>query len=278
MGHYASAHRDSEIQQPRASGALFSKDTSGSGDAVQGKLVTMIEEKDEDVMLAAPVTLRDSRVKKRPQKKATKPVVSHRQLRPIYEDLQTHETDDETSEVMDEEEDLPVGPTREANHSVLQETLANFRLPQTRTTKTGQVQELVVPKIPKKADSIRAMAGHERFDIRKIFDLPLEVTVGEFLDRSDTTIREMAFNMQRSTPRYQVKRPKPIRDEENQAVSNVVTNFSSQPPPITTKVSEDDGMSVPLMISSWVLNQHLSKTLLDGGSLVELLSKRFYVE
>ena len=29
------------------------------------------------------------------------------------------------------------------------------------------------------------------------------------------------------------------------------------------------------MISSWALNEHLSKTLLDDRSLVELLSKRF---
>ena len=54
------------------------------------------------------------------------------------------------------------------------------------------------------------MVGHGRFDIGKIFDLPLEVTVGEFIDRSNTTIREMAFNMQRSTPKYRVIRPKPI--------------------------------------------------------------------
>lgn len=178
---------------------------------------------------------------------------------------------------MDEEEDLPAGPIREGNPRVFQETSANSRLPQTRTTKTGRVQELVVPKIPKKADSIRAMTGSERFDIKKIFDLPLEVTVGEFLDRSDSTIREMAYNMQRSTPRYRVKKSKVIRDEEeeNHAVSNAITNLASRPPPITAKVSEDDGMSIPLMISSWVLNQHLSRTLLDGGSLVELLSKRF---
>ncbi|MCJ1346904.1 hypothetical protein MMC31_005124 [Peltigera leucophlebia] len=158
---------------------------------------------------------------------------------------------------MDEEEDLPAGPIREGNPRVFQETSANPRLPQTRTTKTGRVQELVVPKIPKKADSIRAMTGSERFDIKKIFDLPLEVTVREFLDRSDSTIREMAYNMQRSTPRYRVKKSKVIRDEEEE---NHAVN---------------DGMSLPLMISSWVLNQHLSRTLLDGGSLVELLSKRF---
>lgn len=46
-----------EVQQPRASGALFPKNTSGPADLVQGKLVTMVEEKDENVMLAAPVTL-----------------------------------------------------------------------------------------------------------------------------------------------------------------------------------------------------------------------------
>lgn len=105
MGHYASAHRDSKTQQPKASGALFPKDNSGSGDAVQGKLVTMVEEKDEDIMLAAPITLQNREVKKRSQKKATKLVVSQQWLRPVYEDPQTHETDDETPEVMDEDED-----------------------------------------------------------------------------------------------------------------------------------------------------------------------------
>ena len=91
-----------EVQQPRASGALFPKDTSGPGDpVVQGKLVTMVEEEDEDVMLAAPVTLRDSAVEKRPQEKGTEQAVSQ-QLRPIYEDPQAHESNDMAFEAMDE--------------------------------------------------------------------------------------------------------------------------------------------------------------------------------
>ncbi|MCJ1348186.1 hypothetical protein MMC31_006417, partial [Peltigera leucophlebia] len=188
MGHYASSHREPDAQQPWASGALFPKDDSGPEVEVQGKLVTMVEEDDEDVMLAAPITLHDSGVKKRQPKKAAKPVVNQRQLRAIYEDPQGHESLEDTSEDMDEEEDLPAGPIREGNPRLFQETSANPRLPQTRTTKTGRVQELVVPKIPKKADSIRAMTGTERFDIKKIFDLPLEVTVREFLDRSNSTI------------------------------------------------------------------------------------------
>lgn len=96
-------------------------------------------------------------------------------------------------EDINEEDDRPARPTREAQHRIDPETLANSWLPQTRTTKTGRVQELVIPKILKKADSIRAMTGQERFDIRKIFDLLLEVTVGEFFDRSETAIRDMAL-------------------------------------------------------------------------------------
>ncbi len=277
MGYYASAHRDLEAQQLRPSRALFLKDDSGSRDTVQGKLVTMVEEEDNKIMLAAPVTLQNSGMKKRSQKKAVKPVAIQQHLRPVYEDLQIQGTDDETPEVMDEDDDQPVKPIRETDYPAFQQTSANSRLPQTRTTKTGRVQQLVVPKIPQKADSIRGMTGQERFDIRKIFDLPLEVTVSEFLDRSDLAIREMAFNIQRSTPRYQVKKPGPIRDEEQEdvIVGKAGMNLFSQLPSITARVLENDGMSLPLMISSWVLNQHLSKTLLDGGSLVELLSRQF---
>lgn len=98
---------DSEIQQPRALGALFIKVTSGSGDpVVQEKLVTMVQEEDEDIMLAAPVPLQDSGGDKRIQKKAIKQVVSQWQLRPIYEDPQAHESNNILSEAMDELEDI----------------------------------------------------------------------------------------------------------------------------------------------------------------------------
>lgn len=77
--------------------------------------------------------------------------------------------------------------------------------------------------------------------------------------------------------RYRVKKPKRVRDEEqeNTMVGNAVINASIRLPPITARVLEDDGMSLPLMISSRVLNQYLLKALLDGGSLVKLLSKQF---
>lgn len=70
-------------------------------------------------MLIALITLQDSEMKKKPQKKAIKPMISYWQLRPIYKDSQTHQTDKKISEVMDEEKDLLVGSTRKANYLVL---------------------------------------------------------------------------------------------------------------------------------------------------------------
>lgn len=101
------------------------------------------------------------------------------------------------------------------------------------------------------------------------------MTIKKFSDYLDTTIREIAFNIQRFSPIYRVKRPKPIRDEKNWAISDIVTNFSSPSLLITAKVFEDNGMSLSLMLSLYNLNQHLLSIFLNNGSLVELLSKRF---
>ena len=46
------------------------------------------------------------------------------------------------------------------------------------------------------------------------------------------------------------------------------------PPPITVYVYDDDGKSTPLMITAWVGDNRFTKALLDGGSLVELISRK----
>lgn len=66
----------------------------------------MIQEEDEDCMLAAPVPLQDSGVEKRLQKKPIKRVVRQRQLRPIRKDSHAHKFNDMTSEVVDELKDI----------------------------------------------------------------------------------------------------------------------------------------------------------------------------
>lgn len=89
---------------------------------------------------------------------------------------------------INEEDGRPARSTKETQHCIDLETSANSWLLQTKTIKTKKIQELVIPKISKKANSIKAMTGQERFDIRKIFDLLLEVTDGKFFDHLDTAI------------------------------------------------------------------------------------------
>lgn len=101
------------------------------------------------------------------------------------------------------------------------------------------------------------MAGRSRFNVGKILDLPFEITVEEFLDKSDVSIKELAYNMQHSTSRYRVRKQKPTPAAVTMANSAI-------PPPIIANAYDDDGLSQPLMIESWVSDLKLTKTLLDG--------------
>ena len=53
------------------------------------------------------------------------------------------------------------------------------------------------------------------------------------------------------------------------------SNAVSHDAPITSSACDDDGLSQPLMVSSWVRDSCLQKMLLDGGSSVELINKKF---
>ena len=96
---------------------------------VQGKLVTMVEEENENFMLAAQVTLQDSGAEKRPQKKGTKQAVS--QLVETYlRSLQAHKFNDMTSEVMYEFKNILVlDEIQHAMPSVSQKSQQGFQHP-----------------------------------------------------------------------------------------------------------------------------------------------------
>lgn len=84
-------------------------------------------------------------------------------------------------------------------------------------------------KAQKMTDPIRGMAGQARFDVKKIFDLPLEITLGEFLDQSDITIKELAYNMQKITPRYRIHKAKP-RNTSQEVPPATSSNAVLHPP------------------------------------------------
>lgn len=133
---------------------------------------------------------------------------------------------------------------------------------------------MVTPKGSKGMDSIRRMIDHSQFDVGKTLDLPFEITVREFLDKSDVPIKELAYNMQRSTPRYRLTRQNvtiPNASSHNNAV--IIAN-SVIPPPITASTYDNDGKSRPLMVEAWVSDVRLPKTLLDGASSFELFNRK----
>ena len=97
------------------------------------------------------------------------------------------------------------------------------------------------------------MTNQPRFDVNTIFSLPIEIPLGELLDRSDVTVKEMAHAMQRATPRYRVKRAtkaKPVGENPSAASLVLAASVQKHPPEVTAHAQEDDGLSQPVMITS----------------------------
>ncbi len=57
-------------------------------------------------------------------------------------------------------------------------------------------------------NSIQDMQSRDKFNISRILDLLLKLTVEKLLNQSDITIKDLTFNMQRFTLRYKIKRLK----------------------------------------------------------------------
>ena len=142
----------------------------------------------------------------------------------------------EEMEVVSEDEEIEEAVESPSTFPAAQPSSSRQQPPPTRVTKTGKVQELVQPKAPKLPDPIRAMSNRPRFDVNKIFNLPIEIPLVELLDRSDVTVKEMAHAMQRATPRYRVKKAtKAKAGGENPSAALLVLAASVQkhPPEVT---------------------------------------------
>lgn len=192
----------------------------------------------------------------------------------------------------DDEEEMEILPTGVQETQPIQAPIKQIRTPantkqnwfqtqhkeppQLRITKTGKVQELVkVPSLTER-DPIRGMANQDRFNISEVLRLPLSINLGQFLDRSDTARRDLALTMQRTTPKYRVKKAnaeKANNGESSASEAAIAATVGIGPPTVTAHAQEDDGQSEPLMITSWIGSVKLIKTLIDGGSIVELVNR-----
>ena len=60
--------------------------------------------------------------------------------------------------------------------------------------KIGKVQELVRLKKVKIPEPIKGIIDYFRFDVNKILKLPIEIIVKKFLDRSEVSVKKLAYN------------------------------------------------------------------------------------
>lgn len=111
----------------------------------------------------------------------------------------------------------------------------------------------------------------------KILELPLEITHEELLDRLDITIKELAYNMQKTTPRYQIRKAK-TGNIEQQIPPATSSNAVLHSLPITSSACDDNGLIKFFMVTLWVRDVCFQKTLLDGGSLVVLINRKLVMK
>ena len=101
----------------------------------------------------------------------------------------------------------------------------------------------------------------------------LEVTLplGQLLNESQQLWREFAFNLQSSTLRYRVKRA-----TKEPAISGAAVSHcnDSLPPTVTSMALPDDGEASPMFCTAWLGSIKASRTLIDTGSIVDIVSER----
>ena len=139
----------------------------------------------------------------------------------------------------------------------------------------GKVKELVQPRMLKVPDPIRAMQGSRRFDIRRVMELEVSIPLGQLLNESIQLRKEVAYGLQSSSPRYRLKKSAAPAQPAMAVMSHQGQRGNgSFPPAVTAQAHQDDGKARPIFITAWVDHLRMSRTLVDGGSLVELISLR----
>lgn len=234
IGHYASIHNRGEVPQITASVITqeqlaemyqhYKHKQNDTPDPTPSNCAFVVHEADIHPSRAATKPQGSSQNPKQTTGAATKPAGVQKKKGPIiynppmlpkyildqiahYNKQQGIVTELDKEENMNEDEDSPntippAIPTRkQTGRSPLQSMDPNRPSPpQTKVTKTGKVQQLVQPSSPKYQDLIRGVSQATRFNINQILDMPVTLTLSQLMDRSDSTIKDLAYNIQRSTP------------------------------------------------------------------------------
>ncbi|KAI9882599.1 MAG: hypothetical protein M1823_005646, partial [Watsoniomyces obsoletus] len=134
-------------------------------------------------------------------------------------------------------------------------------------------REMVPVRPPKANPPIRAIEGEERFSINEALNQEVTLPMKQLLDISPAARKQMAFALQLATPRYRRVRVPQSTVRPAGAVNHAVA-AGSQPPVVSTKAHQDDNQASLFFITAWVNDNPVDNTLVDGGSMVDLISSR----
>jgi len=254
--HYVSAHRKKKDQRNEILVHAVISDQS----IVSSKMILVNEEYE----LSAMTTVQSQRsaikqsfavMRKLEVKKIAAEEKQKVRFDLIVLEREIHQNDDDEERELATSKNMKVEKNNELvlRESTFRANQIRKKLSQIKISKIEKIQKLMTSKRLKSTNSIKDMQSRDRFDISRILDLSLELTVEELLNRSDITIKDLTFNMQRSTLRYRIKRSKINVEDDAQEAENVQVSMTISAAILSSKVTirayEDDDLSKSLMIN-----------------------------
>lgn len=123
--------------------------------------------------------------------------------------------------------------------------------------------------IAKETIPIKMAEDKDRFQVGAFLDTPVTLPMWPLLDRSPQLRVQLARAMASSRP---TKREK--KSTRSNPVGAAATASKSWTPPVIETIAHEDEEVICLYIDAWIRKQKVSKTLVDSGTVVELISRK----
>ncbi len=136
-----------------------------------------------------------------------------------------------------------------------------------------QVKKLIMLKKLKISNSIKILRNKKRFDIQKMMNLMISLSIKQLLNESQQLRKKFAWNLQSFISRYRVKRIT-ITQKKTVFIEKTMSNVMLRAFRITTETWTNDEKITSIFIIIWIENVQISWSLVDNESVIEMISKR----
>lgn len=147
------------------------------------------------------------------------------------------------------------------------------RYHQRKTPPPPQPQEIskieVDGSVTKETIMIKIAEGKDRFQVGAFLNTPVNLPMWQLLDRSPQLRVQLARAMASSRP---TKRGR--KSAGPNLVGTAATASKSWTPPFIEIIAHEDEEVICLYIDAWIGKHKISKTLVDSGAVVELISRK----